>query len=392
MSSQSEFKVFSAGTTEPGHESASVKQEFAKLFGISDEKADSYFSGKKLIRKGLTQEQALAYQNNLKKIGMATNIEPAIALAAVSNEPIINATPDTASDALSLLPADYDAEQSQTSGTLRVKSGFACPRCNVEQSKSEQCIDCGVFFSKLADTPDTNTAISNNDARSRAQVEDLASDDGGNIVVPIIAAAVASLFCAFAWKIIAIQTGYETGIVAWAIGGIVGYVAVMLGARGEVPAVACAILAVCAILGGKYMIEDYSLNNVNSLFAGELNEQLKAEYNEYSFELQTFEAIDKDDYSVKRYMSDYGYTNADSVTEISDEELQDFRAEMAFRIQTMAEMPDFDESISLIQAEYEAQMGNQSTFSYMIQNIGVLGAIFIFLGLSTAYRLVQANN
>lgn len=395
MPNNAHFSVYSTGEAEDGHETATVQQEFAKLFGISDEKAERYFSNKKLIRKGLTQKQATDYQVNLKKIGMATVIESAIVKAPASNDASVSAAaaaPATAG--LSLLPEDHTESTSSSSTSSNHQKTITCPSCKVDQDKSPQCTACGIFFNKVSGSADATTrnakrsAKEVSEAKSAKSAEHHAGDDA-NFIFPVLVASVVALILAFVWKLITIQTGYEFGIVAWAIGGIIGFVAARTGGRGEVAAVACAVLAVCAILGGKYMIEDYYLTQAESLFSGEVYDEVESEYSQMQTDIENYQAIEQDDYTVKRFMSDEGYTNADSVTEISDEELEEFRVAMTFNIEMLEVMPDLEAALGEMQEAHELEMGSESTFSYMMSNIGILGIIFILLGMSTAYKLVR---
>lgn len=390
MTSNAQFSVYSTGEAEDGYEASLVKHEFAALFGISDEKADRYFASKKLIRKGLTQKQATEYQVNLKKIGMVTIIESNIVQSKASNEPNTKAE-----DTLGLLPEDHVDSTSNTGTSNQHTKGMTCPACHIDQIKSEQCIDCGVFFRKLSNTAETTTGRSeptlNASEKASHQSSRRGQSDSANFILPVIAAGVTAIVLAFLWKLITIQTGYEFGIVAWAIGGVIGFVGASTGGRGEVAAVTCAILAVCAILGGKYMIEDYYIAQTDSFFDGELHDEMSSGYDKLNEEIEIYTAIENDDYLVKRFISDYGYTNADSVTEISDGELEEFRETMAFNIAAMEQVPDLQAALNEMQAEHEQEMGTDSTFSYMIENMGILGIIFIFLGMSTAYKIVRSN-
>jgi len=164
MSSNTQFSVYSSGDVEPDKDIDSVKREFAELFGISEEKADKYFQTKKLIRKGLTADEASAYQINLQKIGMLSVVEEAISQAAASNEPVNNATiKEPSNGSLSLLPADYEASDPQGVQSAVQKSNISCPKCHVEQTKSKQCESCGIFFEKLVDSPRTKRTTPTSD-------------------------------------------------------------------------------------------------------------------------------------------------------------------------------------------------------------------------------------
>ena len=271
MSNQAQFSVYSTGHSDTDTNTHPVKQEFAKIFGISEAKAEEYIQKKKLIRKGLTQEQAELYQSKLEKIGLPTLIEPAISHAPAANESINTEVTPPASNAFSLLPVDAESEQDiSNASSTKVKKGFACPKCEFEQNKAAECIKCGVIFDKLKES---SRSIRGEDVTSSQTIKDNADkrrsgnvEREGNVVVGLGAAAIVACILAFVWKLIAIHTGYELGVVAWAVGGAIGFVAVMFGARGEVPAVACALLAAFAIIGGKYMIEQYYMEQVDSMF------------------------------------------------------------------------------------------------------------------------------
>lgn len=394
MSNQAQFSVYSTGHLDTDDSTNPVKQEFAKIFGISEAKAEEYIQKKKLIRKGLTQEQAELYQIKLKKIGLPTLIEPAITNAPAANESINTEVTPPASDGFSLLPVDSESEQGipSTSGT-KVKKGFACPKCEFEQNKAAECVKCGVIFDKLKESSrsirgeDTTSSQTNKDNADKRRSGNVESE--GNVVVGLGAAAIVACILAFVWKLIAIHTGYELGVVAWAVGGAIGFVAVMFGARGEVPAVACALLAAFAIIGGKYMIEQYYMEQVDSMFNGELREEIHAGFQEYQDEISAYQQVQHDDYSVKRFMSDYGYTNSDSVTEISDEELNEFREDMAIAVADMDGMPDFEETMSQLQEVVSEEFASEASFTSVMQNFGIVGIVFLLLGVGTAYRMVR---
>lgn len=409
MSNQAQFSVYSTGHSDEDNNANPVKQEFAKIFGISEAKAEEYIQKKKLIRKGLTQEQAELYQSKLEQIGMPTLIEPAITQAPAANESINKETAPPASEGFSLLPVDSEPEQgvSNVSG-MKVKKGFACPKCDFEQDKAAECVKCGVIFDKLKEpsgslrgertsstqtnSTQTNSAQTNSahTKKDNANTRRHDSDEReGNVVIGLGAAAIVAAILAFVWKLIAIHTGYELGVVAWAVGGAIGFIAVIFGARGEVPAVACALLAAFAIIGGKYMIEQYYMEQVDSMFNGELREEIHAGYQEYQDEILAYQQIQHDDYSVKRFMSDYGYTNSDSVTEITDAELDEFRNDMAYAVADMDGMPDFEETMSQLQEVVTEEFASEASLASVMQNFGIIGIVFLFLGVGTAYRMVR---
>ena len=81
--------------------------------------------------------------------------------------------------------------------------------------------------------------------------------------MPVVGALVAGVIGATVWAAIGFFTGFELGILAWGIGGLVG-VGALIGARGDgnlwVGCVA-AVIAVGSILGGKYVMVSMFLND-----------------------------------------------------------------------------------------------------------------------------------
>lgn len=70
------------------------------------------------------------------------------------------------------------------------------------------------------------------------------------MTVPLVAAAVAALVGAAVWAVI-LMFGAEIGFVAWGIGGLVGFAAVKADGSGGKLAIACAVLTLLSIFGGK---------------------------------------------------------------------------------------------------------------------------------------------
>jgi hypothetical protein len=76
-----------------------------------------------------------------------------------------------------------------------------------------------------------------------------------NLVFGVIAACIVGLIGMVAWFFLVKLTGYEIGIVAWALGALIGWVAVTV-TREASPGlgIACGICACLSILGGQLLI------------------------------------------------------------------------------------------------------------------------------------------
>ena len=77
------YKIVFAGKPLPDFDSNTVKAGVQSLFRLSDEKAEHLFSGApKVLKSGLTYEQALAYQQRLAAIGADVELDATDAPAA----------------------------------------------------------------------------------------------------------------------------------------------------------------------------------------------------------------------------------------------------------------------------------------------------------------------
>ncbi len=64
------YKIVFAGKPLPEFDTDTAKSGVQSLFKLSNEKTDQLFSGKpKILKSGLTYEQALAYQERLAQVG-----------------------------------------------------------------------------------------------------------------------------------------------------------------------------------------------------------------------------------------------------------------------------------------------------------------------------------
>lgn len=94
-----------------------------------------------------------------------------------------------------------------------------------------------------------------------------------NYGLPILGALLAAIVGGVVWALIAIITEYEIGIVAWAIGGLTGYIVFYL-AKGSVTSLHQVIAVIGSLIGillGKYFILGYYYeNSISGIFNSEV--------------------------------------------------------------------------------------------------------------------------
>ena len=365
MKESSKYQVVTSGGVLDGFDSADVIHSFCELFGATQEQAVIFLQPAKLINKNLSEAQAQEYKTKLEGLGLPVTVT---IRAEVESKTM--------------------AQPSSLQGAVEVD--FQCPKCQLAQERSAECTGCGIIFEKY------NAAINAkvpepDDIASEHPEEDIVDEDNQGIpAIAFILPVVAAIAGAFAWKAVALAIDYELGLLAWAIGGAVGAVAALMGGRGDVMGGYCAVLALVAIFAGKYMIMSTYHHELTAMFSGEGGGDFMAEIlHEVEGEAEVFATLDMSDQSVKQFMVDYEYTDADAHSFVSDSELADFREEVQPWL--LSDNPQgliigSDDEPSLASA-----LSDVSPVNMVFESLGMIDLLFAFLGLSTAFQLGRAG-
>lgn len=204
-------------------------------------------------------------------------------------------------------------------------------------------------------------------------------------IKPMVGAAVGALIGAVIWAGITIVTGYEVGIVAWGIGGLVGFCAAMLGGRGTVIGVPCALLALASIFAGKMYAVEWSIE-------AELDAYIAESYSPEGFEevkqeASLFAMLSEDEYP--EFMLEYGYTIATDVDAITPEEMGEFNIWIVPAIHEFnSDTPSYENWRETGVADTRAVVEEEISMAGMvIDDLTPIDLIFAFLGIGTAYQL-----
>lgn len=388
MEDNNKFKVVTSGQLLEGFDSDRVRQDFAALFKQDVTAVACYFSGAdSVIKQDLDQHKALGYQRALQKIGLQVSLE---------------AMTTAADDGLSLVPTEEEqAEQASLAQTAEpgevvrvVAAGMMiCPKCDHEQLAAEQCSGCGVYVEKVRNVQEQQLAAVTVEEDSESDEQDavvMLEDSPAEHISPtvIAAATVAALVGAFIWKMIAVGFGYELGIVAWAIGGAVGFAATIAGGRGQLTGVSCGVLALLAIFAGKHLtVESWRADLADVMAAEEIWEEGEGEliFAEISEDARLYNELDKsDDASLRRFLVERAYSEVSDPAAVSPEEFESFYLYDEPQLIWMVENnPDYQQW-----QQYALQsLGDISSMEVIQSSFGFADLIFIFLGVATAYRL-----
>jgi len=360
------YNVVFKGEKLDGFNMENVRNNFAKVFKLETEKVDSYFSGKPLVlRKKVDHKTAYKFKSSLAKFGAAVELK--------------RIAPDItpALDELSLVPLEEKSPESQAefqTESLQVKS---------EPNEPDPAV---VANTQSANNFDSQTGEPVVEEEIAFQEE---SDQGDSFGAgALLASGVAAIVGAFLWKFIAVEFDYELGLIAWGIGGAVGFVAAMLGSRGQTAGIICGVLVLLSIFGGKYMAYSTFQAEFSNFYTNQ-PEELRESYNAEKSLAELHASVSLDEQSQKQFMADYGYSYSVQANDVSDEEFDNFMNYTVPRFEALAnDSMDFEAWSS---SSFQDAMGGLSTIDLMKQSFGLLDVLFLFFGIGTAFRLARGE-
>ena len=190
MTESTTYNVLLSGNLKSGFEPEQVVEAFARLFKLSPEKAGAIIGKRFVVKREVELNVAKAYRDKLVAIGIDVKLKP-----------------HGDADELELEPV----EQPLSKDGVPLEAGeMICPKCELKQTRAEECSGCGVIIEKAhkvqeqiaeaeAENPEPPTAS------TPAAAGDANSDQPASKKWLIAAAAVvAAVLAALLWYLFAV--------------------------------------------------------------------------------------------------------------------------------------------------------------------------------------------
>lgn len=178
------------------------------------------------------------------------------------------------------------------------------------------------------------------------------------------------------WALVAIYLNVQHGVIAWGIGGLVGFAVVKAGGHGQMLAVIAAVLAVLSIFSGRFAI-------YQSVVDDAAKQQFTAEvFDDYRGDAAAWKALGPNptDEQVGEFALDNDY-DVDSADE--------FREFAAPRLEWFSEA---DRTLEEWQAFEAGSISQHYGFvEYLKDDFHPLDILFVILGLATAFGMVSRH-
>ena len=197
------------------------------------------------------------------------------------------------------------------------------------------------------------------------------------------AAAVAAIIGAAAWAALSIYGGREYGLLAWGIGGLVGFAMIKSGGHGTLLAVAAAVFAVLAIGTGKHFAYEGRVSQVISEVGKRCTIDTHAEVTSDAAAWHALGTTPTED-QVGDFAMDHDY-DVDSADEL--------RERYAPTLDWVHDnKPTLEKWRAYEQRKVEAMIAEEfSFFAYLKNDFNYLDILFIVLGLATAFGIVSRH-
>ncbi|MEO0480602.1 MAG: hypothetical protein AAF196_14070 [Planctomycetota bacterium] len=202
--------------------------------------------------------------------------------------------------------------------------------------------------------------------------------------IAIGVASGAAVLGAIIWALIISQMDLEIGYVAWGVGGLVGFAAVVVGGRGTLVAGLCGALALFAIVGGKYLGFEWSIEKaIEKNLGTSFNQQLYEIDQSWAEDVAGLDLSNRE--SVVTYLEENGW-NTDDSPSLSKMEIDDF---IEFEAPILAKLHQSKQTFEEWRASRLEQIKAQIDKTQMlIDSLEPIDLLFAGLGIVTAVGLV----
>lgn len=189
--------------------------------------------------------------------------------------------------------------------------------------------------------------------------------------------AIAALIGSVAWGLVRYYANVEHGIVAWGIGGLVGFAMIWRKASTTPQAMAAGALALASIVCGKYTAFQLAIGEVAEQNVAQIDENAVEETRKNAAAWVALGASPTDE-QVREFAKQYDFEFGTTA---------EFRAGTGqFLSWVDASKPD----VAAFRARLRADMLAQISFvDYLKEDFHVLDVLFAFLGVSTAFGMVK---
>ena len=205
-------------------------------------------------------------------------------------------------------------------------------------------------------------------------------------VTGLVMALVAGAVGAAAWAAISIFANFEIGYLAWGIGALVGLAMARFGGAGMPMGVIAAVISVASIFGGKYVAVYQATHSYTS------EEDFEAEKQMFAKESKEILAMGDEptDEQLSAFMRANDYCSNPEMG-VTPEELDWFRGEQLEFLRTYdGNATSYEEWSAAVQASIDLQVEEEGgTVGLIKEDLGPIDLIFLFLGISTAFGIVN---
>ena len=380
------YEVLLSGKPLEGFERDQVFSELKRLFKLSTEKTQVLLGGKpRVVKKNLTKDAAVKLRDDLNRIGAQAAMREMKASTDTSHQP---RGPKTAGGMSGLSLVDDRPKPDAVEAQPATPATFSCPKCGVEQARADTCSSCGVIIEKYLAIKERRA---NPDQRSvKPGVGRVADVPEVRFALPWYGAA-AGLAGAALWTLIAYSFGLEIGFLAWAIGGAVGFGAVINNPYGGTAVgVTAAVIASLAILGGKFATMQLYLEDElgadsgwqELMVAGLEDEQTVISYLAYEV-AEEYESQGRELQWPEWSEQGGGYEEADFPEGIWQEAADRWEAMVPI------ERSEYRDSLANKFAQLLDESGTEIAAQGVFDTFGIIDLVFFFLGMGTAFQIAS---
>ncbi len=201
------------------------------------------------------------------------------------------------------------------------------------------------------------------------------------------AAAIGALAGALLWAVLVVVTGYEFGLVAWAVGAMAGGASYHAGGRGDANGAACAMLALLGIFLGKVVaVRATEPQRIRDFFVASVDLQERYVLDQQA--AQEFAALPADA-DLRPFLAKHRFAVGETAAAITPTDVAEFHEKDAPTLRWMARTnPEFNAyAREREEAFVRYIMAGSSVLGWAVNDLSGMDAVFALLGVGSAFHL-----
>ena len=203
-----------------------------------------------------------------------------------------------------------------------------------------------------------------------------------------LGALIGAVIGAGIWAVVTAVTGYEVGIIAWALGGLVGLGGKLAGGRGIGAGILCAVLTLGGIMLGKVFAVNYIVKADAEKY---FDEQYTQEtFDNFQIAAKEYAKVETED-DKRQFMVQFEFTEEETPDAITQVDIDFFNKYVEIYLYRHNQKPMSYEEWKQANIEDDKELFRKEfdVIAVVVDSLEPIDFLFFVLGVASAFQIVN---